>query len=73
MASWVFPLSKVLGDMYEYLAYVANIGWRNDNSRKSYVSFGNICSEIEFLEAYSSKLVISLSKVIILRSKVEDM
>ena len=72
MASRVFALSKVIRDMFEYLVYAINISWRNDKSRRSYVSFGNKCSEIEFIEVCSGKLVISLSKVIILRGEVED-
>ena len=43
------------------------------NSRRSYASFGEDCSEIEFTKACSSKLAISLSKIIILRSKVKGM
>ena len=73
MASWVFTLFEAMGDMSEYLVYVANVKWRNDKFGKSYVSFGNICSEIEFAEASFGKLVISLRRVIILRRKVEDM
>lgn len=34
-----------------------------------YASFGENCSEIEFTKACSSKLFISLSIVVILRSK----
>ena len=37
------------------------------------VSFSDNCFEIEFTEACSSKLVISLSRIDILRIKVEDM
>ena len=43
------------------------------NSRRSYASFGEDCSEIEFTEACFGKLVISLSKVVILRRKVKSM
>ena len=50
-------------DTSEYLAYVVNIGSRKDNSRRSYVSFCDVFYEIEFIEASSGKLVISLSKV----------
>ena len=73
MPSWVFSLSEVMGDTSECLVYVVNVGWRNDKSGRSYVSFGDVCSEIEFIEACSSKIIISLSKVDILRIKVEDM
>ena len=45
MASWVLSLSKVMGDTFEYLVYVVNVEWRNINSRRSYVSFGDVCSE----------------------------
>ena len=58
--------------MYEYLVYAVNIKRRNEKSRRSYVSFGDVCSEIEFTEACFGKLVISLSRVDILRIKVED-
>ena len=73
MASRVFSLSKAMRDISEYLVYVVNVGWINDKSRRSYVSFGNICSEIEFAKSCSRKLVISLSRVIILRGEVKDM
>ena len=59
-------------DSFEYLVYAVNIRRRNDKSRRSYVSFGDFYSEIEFTEACSSKLVIYLSRVGILRIKVED-
>ena len=62
-----------MGDTFEYLEYVLNIRSRKDKSRRSYVSFGDVCSEIEFTEACSGKLFISLSRVDILRIKVEDM
>ena len=62
-----------MGDTYEYLVYVVNIRRRNDESRIIYVSYGDVCSKIDFIEAYSSKLVISLSRSNILRIKVEDM
>ena len=45
---------------------------RKDKSRISYVSFGDVCSKIEFTEACSSKLVKSLSRIIILRIEIED-
>ena len=60
-------------DTYKYMVYVVNIRSRKDKSRRSYVSFGDVCSKIEFTEAYSDKLVISLSRVDILRIEVEDM
>ena len=62
-----------MGDIFEYLTYVVNIGSRKDKSRRSYLSFGDVCLKIEFTEACSSKLVISLSRIVILRSEVEDM
>ena len=71
MASWFFTLSEVMGDTFEYLVYVVNVKRWNDKSGRSYVSFGDVCSEIEFAEACSSKLVISLSRIVILRIKVE--
>ena len=43
-----------------------------DMSRRSYVSFCDVCFEIEFTEACLGKLVISLSRIDILRIKVED-
>ena len=58
-----------MGDTYKYLVYEINIGRRKINSRRSYVSFGDVCSEIEFREACSGKLVISLRRFIILRSQ----
>ena len=60
-------------DTSKYLVYVVNVESRKDKSRRSYVSFGDICSEIEFTEACSGKIVLSLSRVDILRTKVEDM
>ena len=59
-----------MGDTLEYLVCVVNIKRRKDKSRRSY---GDICSEIEFIEACSGKLVISLSRVDSLRIEVEDM
>lgn len=56
----------------KYLVYALNVGWRNDKSGRSYVSSGDVCSHIEITEAYSSKLVISLSKIVTLRFEVED-
>ena len=62
-----------MGDTFEYLLYVVNVRSGNDKSRRSYVSFGGVCSKIEFIEACSSKYVISLSRVDNLRIEVEDM
>ena len=62
-----------MGDMSKYLVYVVNFKRWNDKSGRSYVSFGDVFFEIDFIEACSGKLVISLSKIIILRSEVEDM
>ena len=62
-----------MGDTFEYLTYAINVKRRNDKSRRSYVSFGDVYFEIVFTEACSGKLVISLSRVDILRIKVEDM
>ena len=61
-----------MGDTYEYLVYVVNVGRRNDKFGRSYVSFGDVCSEIEFIEACFGKLLISLSRIVILRIEVED-
>ena len=60
-------------DTSNYIAYVVNIGRRKDKYRRSYEIFGDICSKIEFIEACFGKLVISLSRVVILRIKVEEM
>ena len=62
-----------MGDTYEYLAYVVNVRSIKDKSRRSYVSFGDVCFEIEFTEACFGKVVTSLSRVDILRIKVKDM
>ena len=62
-----------MGDTSKYLAYAINVESRKDKSRRSYVSFGDIFSEIEFTEACSSKFVISLSRIDILRNVVKDM
>ena len=72
MASWVFTLSKVMGDTSEYLVYAVNVRRWNDKSRRSYVSFGDVCFGIEFTKACSSKIVTSLSRIVILRREVED-
>ena len=61
-----------MGVTSEYLVYANNARWRNDKFGKSYVSFGDVCSEIEFTKACSGKLFISLSRVSILRIKFED-
>ena len=39
-----------MGDTSEYLVYVVNIKRRKDKSRRSYLSFGDVYSEIEFTE-----------------------
>ena len=70
--SWVFSLSEVMGDTYEYLVYVVNVRWRNVMSGRSYVSFGDVYFEIEFTEACSGKPFLSLSRIVILRIEVED-
>ena len=62
-----------MGDTSKYLVYLVNIGKRNDNFGRTHISFGDVCFEIEFAKACSSKLVISLRKIIILRIKVKDM
>ena len=62
-----------MGYILEYLVYVINVKSRKDKCRRSYVSFGDVYFEIEFTGAYSGKLVISLSRVDILRIKVKDM
>ena len=49
-----------------------NSSAKDMKSRRSYASFGEDCLEIEFTKACSSKLVISLSKIVIQRIKVED-
>ena len=59
-------------DTYEYLVYAVNVGWRNVKAGRSLVSFGDVCPEIEFTEASSGKLVISLRTIVLLRIKVED-
>ena len=61
-----------MGDTSKYLVYAVDIGWRNDKSGRSYVSSGDVYSEIEFIEVCSGKLVISLSRIVILRIEVED-
>ena len=56
-----------MGDTSKYLVYVVNVERWYDKSRWSYVSFGDVYFEIEFIEACFSKLVISLSRVFIMR------
>ena len=68
----MFTLSELMGDTFEYLVYLVNIERRKDRSRRSYVSFGDVCSKIEFTKACSGKLVISLSGDVILIIKVEN-
>ena len=62
-----------MADTSKYLVHAVNVRRRNDKSGRSYVSFGDVSSEIEFTEACFGKLVIYLSKVVILRIEVEDM
>ena len=62
-----------MGDTSKYLAYAVNIGIKKDKSRRSYVSFGNVFFEIEFIEACSRKLGISLSRFDILSITIKDM
>ena len=62
-----------MGDIFEYLIYVIKVRRLNDMFGRIYVSFGDVCFEIEFTKACSSKLFISLSRVVILRIKVEDL
>ena len=59
--------------MSKYLKYVVNVERRKDNSRRSCVIFGDVCSEIEFTMTCSGKLVRALSRIIIVRIEVEDM
>jgi hypothetical protein len=61
-----------MGDTSKCLAYAVNVRSRKDKYRRSYVSFGDICSEIEFTEACSGKFVISMSRIDILRNEVKD-
>ena len=60
-------------DTSEYPVYVVNVRRINDKSGRIYVSFGDVYFEIEFTKAYSSKLVISLNRVVILRIEFGDM
>ena len=46
-----------MGDTSKYLVYAVNVGRWKDKSRRSYVSFGDICSKIEFIEACFGKLI----------------
>ena len=61
-----------MGDTPEYFLYVVNIGRRKDKSRRSYIIFGDVFPKIEFIEACFGKLIISHSRVDILRIEVED-
>ena len=61
-----------MGDNFEYIIYTVNVKQRNLKSGRSYVSFGDVYFEIEFIEACSSKLFISLSRVVIMRIEVKD-
>ena len=47
-----------MGDTFKYLEYLVNVRRRNDKSRRSYVIFGDVYSDIEFIEACSGKIVI---------------
>ena len=40
-----------MGGIYDYIAYAINVKSRKDKSRRSYVSFGDVYSKIEFREA----------------------
>ena len=60
-------------DTSEHLSYEVNVRSRKDNSIRSYVRFGDIYFEIEFIDACFDKLVISIRRVDILRMEVEDM
>ena len=62
-----------MGDTSKYLVYLVNIKRRNDKTKISYVSFGDVCSKIEFINACSGKLFISLSRFDSLRIKVKEM
>ena len=73
MNSWILQPSKVMGDTYKYQEYVVNVRRKNNKSRRSYASFGDVCFEIEFIEACSHNFFIFLSRVVIMRIKVEDM
>ena len=61
-----------MGDMSNYLIYAVNIERINDKSRRSYVSFGDVYSKIEFTEACFGKLFISLSKIVTPQIEVKD-
>ena len=61
-----------MGDTFEYLVYAVNVKRRKDESRRSYVSFGDVFSKIEFIEACFGKLFISLTGFYILKIEVED-
>ena len=62
-----------MGDSSKYLVYVVDVRIRKDKYRIIYVSFGDVCCEIEFTKACFSKLVRSLRRVDILIIEVEDM
>ena len=61
-----------MGDTSKYLIYVANFERINFKFGRSYVSFGDVYFGIEFIEVCSTKLVISLIRIVILRIEVED-
>ena len=62
-----------MGDTSKYMAHAVNVRSRKDKSRRSYVSFGDLYFEIEFIEACFGRLVISFRRFDTLRIKVEDM
>ena len=62
-----------MGDNSEYFLFLINVERKKDNSTRSYVTFSDVCSKIEFTQACSGNLVISLSGVVILRIEIEDM
>ena len=62
-----------MGDTSNYLVYVVKFRRRKDKYRRSYVSFVDVCSKINFTEEYFGKLVISLSRVDNLRIEVTEM
>ena len=64
---------KVIRDTSKYLIYVVNLKSRKDKSRRSYVSFSDVCSKKEFTKACFSNFFISLSRVDNLRIEVKDM
>ena len=55
----------------ECLVYATNLKCKNIKSGRIYASFGEGFSKIEFTKVCVGKLVISLSRVVILRRKVK--